>query len=109
MVYRYVVRIVLHGSRKPSLQDEAVAILGICVKGTCCRMQQEPKLITREENKVADYRSRLLDTNDWMLNPLVFSLVIACWGPFTIDRLADAQNAQIPNLIHGTGALVLKW
>ena len=45
---------------------------------------------------MADYRSRLVDTNDWMLNTLVFSLVIARWGPFTIDRLADAQNAQIP-------------
>ena len=87
-----VVRIVLHGSRKPLLQKEALAILSI---GLQHQIRQEPEWIPREENEFADYLSRLCDSDDWMLNPDVFHELDARWGPHTVDRFADLQNCQI--------------
>ena len=49
-----VVRIVLHESRKPLLQVEALAIFAACVN-ECIRL--EPEWIPREENEKADYLS----------------------------------------------------
>ena len=61
-----VVRIVLNGSRKPALQREA---LDTSVKA---KIRVEPEWIPRKENQIADYISRIIDYDDWMLNPLVF-------------------------------------
>ena len=88
-----VVRIVLHGSKKPLLQQEALAIFATCMKG---KIKLEPEWIPREENLWADYLSRMIDYDDWMLNPLVFNQLNARWGPFTVDRFAEARNAQLP-------------
>ena len=70
-----VVTIVLHGSRKSSLHQEALEIFATCVKGG---IRLEPEWISREENLLADYLSRLVDLDDWMLNPLIFSEVNGC-------------------------------
>ena len=56
----------------------------------------EPEWIPREENQIADYISafsRIVDHNDWMLNPLVFEELDALW---TVDRIADGYNSQPP-------------
>ena len=87
-----VVRIVLHGSRKPALQGEAMAILSI---GLLQQIRLEPEWIPREENEFADYLSRLSDSVDWMLNPEIFEELDARWGPHTMDRFADGYNAQL--------------
>ena len=84
-----VVRIVLHGSKKPALQQEALAIFDTSVKG---RIRLEPEWIPREGNQIADYISRIVDHDDWMLNPMVFSELDALWGPHTVDRFADEYN-----------------
>ena len=81
-----VARIVLYGSRKPILQQEALTIFATLVKG---KTKLGPEWILREVNQLADYLSRLVDYDDWMLNPLVFSQLNALWVPFTIDRFAD--------------------
>ena len=64
-----VVRIMLYGSRKAILQVEALAIFGVCVS-SCIRL--EPEWIPREENEKADFISRLVDHDDWRLNPAIF-------------------------------------
>ena len=87
-----VARIVLYGSRKPVLQKEALAIFTTCVN---YHIQLEPEWIPREENEFADYLSKLVDYNDWMLNPKVFRELDSRWGPHTIDRFADVQNRQL--------------
>ena len=87
-----VVRIVLHGSRKPDLQSEALAIFSIGVKH---HIKIEPEWIPRELNVLADYYSRIQDYDDWMLNPTVFGMVDAMWGPHTIDRFADMHNHRL--------------
>ena len=87
-----VVRIVLYGSKKPILQEEALAIFAIGVNN---QIRLEPEWIPREENEFADYLSRIVDHDDWMLNPAVFQELDLMWGPHTIDRFADAHNRQL--------------
>lgn len=38
---------------------------------------------------MADYLSRIVDYDDWFVNPWVFKQVEAFWGPHSIDRFAD--------------------
>ena len=86
-----VVRIVLHGSRVPALQVEALAIFAVCVTN---HIHIEPEWIPRKQNELADYYSHLIDHNDWRLNPAVFEWLDYVWGPHTIDRFADHLNAH---------------
>ena len=88
-----VVRIVQHGSRISDLQTEALTIFSLCVKNHICI---EPEWIPREQNELADYCSRLVDYDDWRLNPAVFKWLDELWSPHTVDRFADHVNAQIP-------------
>ena len=87
-----VVRIVQCGSAKPLLQVEALGIFSICVQ---CNIRLEPEWIPREQNELADYYSRMVDYDDWMLNPSIFAWLDTIWGPYTIDRFANAKNAQL--------------
>lgn len=87
-----VARIILYGSRKPILQEEALAIFATCVNH---HIRLEPEWIPREANEFADYLSKLVDYDDWMLNPTVFKELDSQWGPHTIDRFADVHNRQL--------------
>ena len=87
-----VVRIVQHGSSKPALQAEALGIFSLCVNNY---IRIEPEWIPREQNELADYYSRLVDYDDWMLNPVVFAWLDNLWGPHTIDRFANSWNTQL--------------
>ena len=87
-----VARIILYGSRKPILQEEALAIFVTCVNH---HIRLEPEWIPREANEFADYLSKLVDYDDWMLNPTVFKELDSRWGPHTIDRFADVHNHQL--------------
>ena len=82
----------LHGSRKPTLQEEALAIFSIELQH---QIQLELEWIPREENKFANYLSRLCDPDDWMLNPDVFHELDARWDPHTVDRFADVHNSHL--------------
>ena len=44
----------------------------------------------------ADLLSRFVDKDDWSVNPSVFRVIDAKWGPHTIDRFASHYNAQVP-------------
>ena len=88
-----VVRIVQYGSRQPALQAEALKIFSACVRH---HIHIEPEWIPREQNELADYYSRMVDNDDWMLNPATFNWLNSFWGPNTVDRFASATNAQLP-------------
>ena len=88
-----VVRIVQYGSRQPALQAEALKIFSACVRH---HIHIEPEWIPREQNELADYYSRMVDNDDWMLNPATFNWLNSFWGPHTVDRFASATNAQLP-------------
>jgi len=48
------------------------------------------------QNVEADFWSRSPDKHNWQLHPRLFSYINTIWGPHTIDRFANCQNAQIP-------------
>ena len=55
-----------------------------------------PEWVPREENEQADYYSKLVDEDDWMLNPELFSEIDAIWGPHSVDCFASSATAQLP-------------
>ena len=89
-----VSRIVTVSSRKPAaaLQAVAVEIFRIAWDNS---ISLEPEWIPREQNQLADYISRLVDQDDWMLNPDIFRSLDYLWGPHTVDRFASGHNAQL--------------
>ena len=87
-----VVRILLAGSRKDDLQDQAVTIYSICAEHS---VRLEPVWVPRDENVYADYVSKLAELDDWSLNPQVFQWLDDIWGPHTVDRFANNVNAQL--------------
>ena len=56
----------------------------------------ETQWISRSLNERADLLSRFVDKDDWRVNPSVFRLVDAKWGPHTLDSLASYYNAHLP-------------
>ena len=57
------------GSSKPHLQNEAVAIYNVCHEAG---IRFSAEWIPRHLNVKADYLSKVVDTGDWMLNPVHF-------------------------------------
>ena len=88
-----VVHIIQVGSRQEHLQAVALQIFLLAVRH---HMHIEPEWIPRELNQQADYLSRIVDYDDWKLNPIVFADLDCLWGPYSVDRFADASNAQLP-------------
>lgn len=54
-----------------------------------------PVWLPSAENTMADALSRLRDPSDWRLSRAVFTRLNRLFGPFTIDRFASSQNAQL--------------
>ena len=59
------------------------------------QIRLEPEWIPRELNVRADMLSRVVDHDDWCLNPAVFRWLDSLWGPHTVDRFADHNNCQV--------------
>ena len=85
-------RIVQSGSKKPHLQDGAMAIYEICFQNG---IKLEMKWIPRSQNELADYLSRIQDFDDWMIDPDFFDFVNLYWGPHTLDCFATSHNSQV--------------
>ena len=81
------------GSRKPDLQSVALKVLNLAIR---YHIVLEPEWVPRELNQQADYLSRIIDYDDWFLNPVIFAELDAAWGPHTVDRFADFHNRQTP-------------
>lgn len=79
-----VVRILQVGSRKPDLHAVALKILALAVQ---YQIHLEPEWVPRELNERADSLSRIIDYDDWFLNPPVYADLDSAWGPHTVDRL----------------------
>ena len=86
------VRIVAIGRSKINLQALAMDIFNLCLVNT---IVQEAQWIQRSLNERADLLSRFVDKDDLSVNPSVFRVIVAKWGPHTIDRLASHYN-QVP-------------
>jgi len=70
------------GSRVPELQEIVVRVFKFC-RENC--IQLVPEWVPREENERADFYSKLVDTDDWKLNPIIFKQLDAIWGPHSVD------------------------
>lgn len=81
------------GSPKPPLQGIAVHIFNLCMLHD---IDLEVAWLPRKDNEKADYLSRIIDHDDWSLNPKIFRFVNSQWGPHTVDRFASFYNAQLP-------------
>ena len=87
-----VVQILQVGSRKYDLQQEVVNVFNLTVQ---YQINLEPSWIPHDRNQYADYLSHIVDSNDWQLNPTVFTLLDSVYGLHSIDRFASAHNAQL--------------
>ena len=87
-----VVHILRVGSKKQHLQKVAMDVFTLSMSN---HIHLEPEWIPRELNEKADYLSRIIDFDDWKLNPAVFAELQQMWGPHTIDRFASCNNAQL--------------
>ena len=81
------------GSRKAHLQAVVLKIFALSVR---CLVRVEAEWIPRELNMRADLLSRLVDLDDWMVNPTVFAELDKVCGPHTVDRFASFHNCQLP-------------
>ncbi len=79
------------GSRKRPLNMVVMRIFEKCRE---LQIRLVIEWIPREANQVADYLSKLYDSDDWMLNRKYFRMLDRKWGPFTFDRFASACIAQ---------------
>ena len=86
-------RIVSVGSSKVHLQSVALSIFRFCFSYS---IALEAQWIPRSLNERADLLSLFVDKDDWRVNPSMFRLVDAKWGPHTIDHFASYYNAQLP-------------
>ena len=75
------------------MQDEALKVFSACISH---HIHIEPEWVPREQNELAYYYSRMIDYDDWMLNSAMFSWLNSLWGLHTVDRFANAVNAQLP-------------
>ena len=107
-------RIVSVGSSKVHLQSVAMSIFDLCLSNG---ITLEAQWIPRSQNEKADLLSRFVDKDDWCVNPSVFRLLDAKWGPHTFDRFATYYNAQLPRFnskfaspgCSGVDALAQDW
>ena len=107
-------KIVAIGSSKINLQALAMDIFNLfLVDSIILEAQWIPRSLTER----ADLLSRFVDKDDWSVNPSVFRVIDAKWGPHTIDRSASHYNAQVPRFISkfaspgcsGVDALAQDW
>ena len=86
-------RIVFVGNPKVHLQSVALSIYRFCFSHG---IALEAQWIPRSLNERADLLSLFVDKDDWRVNPSMFRLLDAKWGPHTIDHFASYYNAQLP-------------
>ena len=65
---------------------------------TCTRnnIRLEVQWIPRNDNEQADFISRLIDTDDWMISEELFHTFNDLWGPYNIDCFACYYNTKLP-------------
>jgi len=86
------VHILSYGSRCEHLQRQALAIHYTCQK---YGIQLTPEWVPREENELADYFSKVVDVDDWQINPDLFQSLNESWGPYTLDCFASLLTKKV--------------
>ena len=85
-------RILSVGSPKEHLQKIVYEIFQTTLSNDITIIK---KWVPREENKIADYYSKLKDSDNWSIDKKTFMLINNKFGPFTIYRFADNKNTKL--------------
>lgn len=86
-----VAKIMQVGSKKPYLQIIASQIFETCIQNST---QVSNVWKPRNENKRADFLSRVTDMDDWSVYDDVFNSYEKLWGMHTVDRFATHYNKK---------------
>ncbi|XP_062603797.1 uncharacterized protein LOC134265592 [Saccostrea cucullata] len=86
-----VSKIMQVGSKKPYLQIIANQIFDTCCENSVrvCNVWKP-----RNENKRADFLSRVTDMDDWSVRDEVFDIYEKLWGVHTVDRFSTHYNKK---------------
>ena len=84
-----VARIIDFGSRESGLQSDAKRIFEICVHHG---ISIEAEWVPSSRNEQSDYLSRIVDFDDWSVDPHIFRFLDLKWEPHSIDRFADEHS-----------------
>ena len=87
-----VVRALTNESKKQHLQAVTMDIFKLCIENN---INLFPEWVPRSENDTADWISKDLDTDDYMLNPNIFAEADTLWGPHTIDCFSSFKTRQV--------------
>ena len=90
------VKIVNSGSTKKALQDITVSIFVLCFQ---TQISIDITWIPRSLNDKADFLSKLVDYNDWIVSPEFLNFMNEMWGPFDIDRFANFKILDYHDLV----------
>ena len=75
------------------MQEKAVKIFDTC-KGK--NLNLGITWISGENNKDADFISKLIDYDDWIVKNSTFKFLTKKWGTMTVDRFASYKNSKCP-------------
>ncbi|GAQ93576.1 hypothetical protein KFL_016690010 [Klebsormidium nitens] len=81
------------GSRLEHLQEICLDIFWLCYKQ---QIDLTPDWVPRTQNELADYLSKLVDYDDFGLQPAAFSRLVQQLGAVDIDCFASEHNALLP-------------
>ena len=82
-----------NGSKNELVQELVVDIFKLCIE---FNIQLVPEWIPRGDNQWADFVSKDLDRDDYMLHPDIFAVLDVLWGPHAIDRFSSLHTRKIP-------------
>jgi len=88
-----VSHIVESGSNKLHLNNIAKNIYLFTKKNN---IQLSVDWIPRSQNEQADYISKIVDFEDWVVADSFFAIANFRWGPFTLDCFASSSNSKTP-------------
>jgi len=86
------VQIINAGSTKPELQDLALKIFQICLER---KIDLRVQWIPRSQNQIADYLSKMGNSDDWEVSQYFFDFIDKLWGPHDVDRFANSHNKKV--------------
>ena len=85
-------RVLTIGSSKDHLQQLALEIFHHCLNNN---IKITPEWIPRDKNVIADYYSKMKDTDNWGIDYRCFAYISSHFGPFSVDRFADDRNKKV--------------
>ena len=88
--------IVESGSMKEHLRQLTVDIFYTARENN---IEIDVQWIPRLLNERADYLSKIVDYDDWIVKDCYFRAVTSLWGPCSVDCFASSLNPKVPSVL----------